>query len=220
MGQLPELKPTNTNDEHFAMMTTPLPQSLEYSSPKDDASLWRSGRRSLLGNQRAQQIGDIITVVVEIDEKAEISNKSSRSRSGSEKLGIPSLIGIPQSLNKRLPEGASLDSAVSTDSSSASSGQGNISRNEKFSLRVAATVIDVFQNGVLKIQGTQEVRVNYELRELLVSGFVRPADISRKNEISYDRIASARISYGGRGQISEVQQPRYGQQIADIIFPF
>jgi len=75
-------------------------------------------------------------------------------------------------------------------------------------------------NGVLQIQGSQEVRVNYELRELLVTGFVRPADISRLNEVSYDKIASARISYGGRGQITDMQQPRYGQQIADTILPF
>jgi flagellar L-ring protein FlgH len=73
---------------------------------------------------------------------------------------------------------------------------------------------------VLRIQGSQEVRVNFEIRELLVSGFVRPEDISRQNEITYDKIASARISYGGRGQISDVQQPRYGQQVIDRVLPF
>jgi len=220
VGKVPEHASNNGTDEHFAMMRVPIPNEPTVTAPSADASLWRSGRRSLLGNQRAQQIGDIITVVVEIDEKAEISNQSSRGRSGSEELSIPSLIGIPQKINEKLPAGASLDNAVSTDSSSSSSGQGKISRNEKFSMRIAATVVDVLQNGVLSIQGSQEVRVNFELRELLVTGFVRPADISRKNEISYDKIASARISYGGRGQITDVQQPRYGQQVTDVLLPF
>lgn len=99
-------------------------------------------------------------------------------------------------------------------------GAGNISRRDKLTLRVAATVIDTLPNGVLHIQGSQEVRVNYEVRELTVSGFVRPTDISRDNEVAYDRIAGARISYGGHGQISDVQQPRYGQQLADIVLPY
>jgi flagellar L-ring protein precursor FlgH len=158
--------------------------------------------------------------VIEIDDKAEISNSSNRARSGSENLSVPSLFGIPQRVDQSLPEGATLSEAVSLNSSSASSGNGSVSRNEKLTLRVAATVVDVLPNGVLSIQGTQEVRVNFELRELLVSGFVRPKDITRQNEITYDKIASARVSYGGRGQISDMQQPRYGQQIADIILPF
>jgi flagellar L-ring protein precursor FlgH len=109
---------------------------------------------------------------------------------------------------------------VSIDSDSDSRGTGSVRRNEKLTLRVAATIVDVLPNGVLSIQGSQEVRVNFEMRELLVTGFVRPADISRQNEITYDKIASARVSYGGRGQISDMQQPRIGQQILDAVLPF
>ena len=130
------------------------------------------------------------------------------------------MVGIPQRLADKLPEGASFDDLVDAKSSSTFKGSGNISRSDKLTLRVAATVIETLPNGVLHVQGTQEVRVNYEMRELTVSGFVRPADISGRNEIAYDRIAGARISYGGRGQISDVQQPRYGQQLADIILPY
>lgn len=220
VGKTPEISSVANTNEHYAMMRVPLPKTSEPVLISDRASLWESGRNSLLGNQRAEQIGDIVTVVVEIDERAEISNSTSRARAGSESLGVPSLFGIPQRINEKLPDGASLDSAVSTNSNSSSSGDGSVRRNEKFSIRVAATVVDVLQNGVLSIQGSQEVRVNFELRELLVSGYVRPADINRKNEVSYDRIAAARISYGGRGQITDVQQPRYGQQIADILLPF
>lgn len=220
VGRTPEFKPAAQGNEHFAMSRVIIPETAERKLPFEQASLWRNGRKSLLGNQRAQKPGDIVTVVIEIDDRAEISNSTNRSRSGSESLAIPQLLGIPQRLNNKLPDGASLDDAVSTNSSSASSGDGSVSRNEKLTLRVAATVVEVLQNGVLNVQGSQEVRVNYELRELLVSGYVRPADISRQNEITYDKIAAARISYGGRGQISDVQQPRYGQQIVDAILPF
>jgi flagellar L-ring protein precursor FlgH len=165
-------------------------------------------------------MGDILTVVIEIDEGAEISNSSERSRSGSENLSIPGFFGIPERLNEELPEGASLDSAVSTNSTSSSGGDGSVRRNEKLTLRVAATVTSVLDNGILRIEGSQEVRVNFEIRELLVTGYVRPEDVSRQNEVTYDKIASARISYGGRGQITDVQQPRYGQQITDILLPF
>ncbi len=220
VGKAPEFNAPQQSNEHFAMMRTPFPETNETVRPTQEASLWRSGRDSLLGNQRAERVGDILTVVIEIDDKAEISNNTSRSRTGSENLSIPGLLGLPQSLNKKLPDGASLDNAVSTNSSSSSDGTGSVRRNEKLTLRVAATVVDVLPNGVLAVQGSQEVRVNFELRELLVNGYVRPTDITRQNEISYDKIAAARISYGGRGQITDVQQPRLGQQIADIVLPF
>ena len=119
-----------------------------------------------------------------------------------------------------MPPGASMADAVELNSSSESDGDGSVRRKEKLTLRVAATVTDVMPGGVIRIEGSQEVRVNYELRELLVSGYVRPEDISRDNEITYDKIAQARISYGGRGQISDYQQPRWGQQVADILLPF
>ena len=110
--------------------------------------------------------------------------------------------------------------AYNTKSTSSYQGDGSVRRKEKLTLRVAATITEVLPNGVLRIQGSQEVRVNYEIRELIVTGFVRPEDISRQNEITYDKIAGARISYGGRGQITDVQQPRYGQQIVDNLLPF
>ena len=220
VGRLPELTSTVNSPEYTAMMAPTFQPTDENPQQRDQASLWSGGRESLLGDRRAITRGDIMTVVIEIDDKAEFSNSSSRSRSGSENLAIPSLLGIPQRLNNALPDGASLDAAADVTSSSSSAGDGSVRRNEKLTLRVAATIVKVLQNGVLQIQGTQEVRVNFEVRELIVSGFVRPEDISRLNEITYDKIASARISYGGRGLISDAQQPRYGQQIADIILPF
>lgn len=220
VGRAPDFTPVQNGDEFQAMSVRPFPISLDAEVPSSSASLWSGSRGSLLGERRAMQQGDILTVVIEIDERAEISNSTNRSRNGSESLGIPQLFGIPQRIDPSLPDGASLESAVSASSSSSSGGDGSVRRNEKLTLRVAATVTGVLPNGVMEIFGRQEVRVNFEIRELLVSGYVRPADISRQNQITYDKIAAARISYGGRGQISDVQQPRYGQQILDMVLPF
>ena len=223
IGKAPDFTAPQASPEHTAMMMSDgLPPIVEQArfAAAPGASLWAGDRGSLLGDRRASLRGDILTVVIEIDDSAEISNSSSRSRSGSEQMSVPSLFGIPQRINDRLPEGASLDPGVQLSGSSNSEGDGSVRRNEELTLRVAATVVDVLPNGVLSIAGSQEVRVNFELRELLVSGFVRPEDVSRQNEITYDKIASARISYGGRGQITDMQQPRYGQQIADAVLPF
>lgn len=219
VGRAPAFTPTEGSNEYYAMTNPAFPATTE-TGREDEASLWNASRQSLLGDRRAATRGDILTVVIEIDDRAEISNSSERSRDGSERMGIPSLLGIPQRINENLPEGASLDPAVDFSSSGSSSGEGAVRRREKLTLRVAATIVEVLPNGVLRIEGTQEVRVNFEMRELIVTGYVRPEDISRQNEITYDKIAAARISYGGRGQITDVQQPRLGQQVADILLPF
>ncbi len=220
LGKPPSFTEARGNQEHVAMLSPGLPQTLERRSGQERASLWNKGRDSLLGDQRAMKKGDILTVVIEIDDEAEISNSTSRGRSGSDSLSIGGLFGIPQRIDEGLPDGASMEEAVGITSNSQSSGDGNVRRNEKLTLRIAATILDELPNGVLYLAGSQEVRVNFEMRELLVTGFVRPADISRQNEINYDKIASARISYGGRGQISDMQQPRVGQQLLDTILPF
>lgn len=220
LGKPPSFTEARGNREHVAMLSPGLPQTIEHRTGQERASLWNKGRDSLLGDQRAMKKGDILTVVIEIDDEAEISNSTSRARSGSDSLSIGGLFGIPQRINEGLPDGASMEEAVGITSNSQSSGDGNVRRNEKLTLRIAVTILDELPNGVLYLAGSQEVRVNFEMRELLVTGFVRPADISRQNEISYDKIASARISYGGRGQIFDMQQPRVGQQLLDTVLPF
>lgn len=220
VGRAPEFNPLEGSYQHTAMYSSPIPEDIAPQTPSDASSLWAAGQASLFSDRRASRTGDILTVVIEIDDSAEFSNSSDRSRSGSESSSITGLLGIPQRLDSILPEGASSAEAVDTSGASTFNGQGNTARNERLTLRVAATVVDELPNGVLRIEGMQEVRVNFEMRELLVSGYVRPIDISRQNEITYDKIAGAQISYGGRGQITDVQQPRYGQQIVDAIIPF
>ena len=220
VGQAPELTPLAQSNEALAMAAPPPVDILAQRDPLQAASLWTGERGSLLGDRRAEARGDILTVVVEIDDSAEFDNASNRARSGSESMGMSSLFGLPEAIDERLPGGVGLAPGVETDSRSRSSGSGGTRRQERLAVRVAATVIEVQPNGVLRIEGRQEVRVNFELREMIVTGYVRPEDISRQNEITYDKIAAARISYGGRGQITDVQQPRLGQQVADILLPF
>jgi flagellar L-ring protein precursor FlgH len=165
-------------------------------------------------------VGDILTVVIEIDDEATISNQTNRSRSGSESASVEALLGLPSIADGILPGGDTLNPGVSLEGNSTSRGQGGVSRAEQITLRVAATVTDVLPNGHLVVYGSQEVRVNFELRDLQVAGVIRPEDISRRNEISYDKIADARVAYGGRGQITDLQQPRYGQQVLDMVLPF
>lgn len=202
-------------DAERAALAVPPPQAARYSYQQ--ASLWNTTPTGLLGDRRAQGLGDILTVVIEIDDEAEMRNSTQRSRAGSEDAGVDAFFGAANVL----PPGAmKFNPHVAMESQSDFNGDGSVKRNEKVTLRVAATVVQVLPNGHLVIQGDQEVRVNFELRDLQVTGIVRPMDISRYNEISYDRIAGARISYGGRGQLSSAQQPRYGQQALDRYLPY
>ncbi len=217
IGQPPVIEPPQASSDFEAMVTFGLPRDIE-ERPEPVASgssLWTGDRDSLLGDRRSALRGDILTVVIEINDSAQITNSTDRSRNGSENSSVDALVGAENVLGDGV-----LSPGVSVNSNSSYSGDGSIRRNEQLTLRVAATIVEVLPNGVLSIEGSQQVRVNNELRELLVSGFVRPEDVSRQNEITYDNIAAARISYGGRGQISDVQQPRYGQQAADAILPF
>ncbi len=220
VGRAPEFNPLEGGFEHHAMYSLPLPDRTEVLRPTDRASLWTGGQRSLLGDRRASRQGDILTVVIEIDDQAEMSNSSATSRSGNEDMSIRALFGLPQNAARALPGDATLDPAVAASGAGSFRGDGSVRRNEKLTLRLASTVVESLPNGVMRIEGTQEVRVNNELRELVLTGYVRPEDISRRNEITYDKIAGARISYGGRGIVSDVQRPRWGQQVVDILLPF
>ncbi len=183
-------------------------------------SLWRPGSRAFLKDQRASEVGDILTVVIEIEDDASISNSTNRNRTAGEDASAASILGYEASLSQIFPSAIDPTSLIDLDSSSNTQGAGSVNRDESINLRVAVLVTQVLPNGNLVIAGRQEVRVNFEVRELQVAGLIRPEDITSNNTIDYDQIAEARIAYGGRGQISDVQQARYGQQLYDIIWPF
>jgi len=182
-------------------------------------SLWRNGSRAFFKDQRAHQVGDILTVKVKFTDKATLENETSRSRKGEEDSGVEAFFGrktLPPPLNKVGIPGRIL----TTDSTGLSEGKGSVDRKEELQTNIAGVVTQVLPNGNLVIEGKQEVRVNFEVRELIVAGIVRPEDIESDNTIDSTKIAQARIAYGGRGQITDVQQPRYGQQVMDVILPF
>jgi flagellar L-ring protein precursor FlgH len=183
-------------------------------------SLWSTGRQAFFKDQRASEIGDILTVVINIEDEAEMTNTTSRTRSSNEDAQLPALLGWEQDLGKYLPEAIDNNDLTEFSSTSNASGDGSTEREEEIDVKVAAVVTHVLPNGNMVIQGRQEVRVNFEKRVLEVAGVIRPQDISINNTISYEQIAEARIAYGGEGQITDMQQPRYGQQIYDILFPF
>lgn len=201
-----------------------VPVSMPMPTPSPDIrqanSLWQAGARSFFKDQRANKVGDIVSINIQIADKAELKNDTTRTRANSEKAGLPNFFGLEAQIPKALNKAADPSSLVSATSGGSSAGTGKVDREEKITLRVAAVVVQSLPNGNLVINGQQEVRVNFEARDLTIQGVIRPEDIGNDNTISYEKIAEARISYGGRGQIMDVQQPRYGQQIFDILFPF
>lgn len=218
VGEAPPLSevsnPVESRTYRPVSMPMPTPQQLQ----PEAASLWRPGSRAFFKDQRASEVGDVLTVVVNIqNENASLSNQTQRTRSNvSETLNVTNLFNAQD----RILPGQNHTPALDVSSGSSHTGAGAITRGETVSVRLAAVVLQVLPNGNLVISGRQEVRVNAELRELTATGVIRPEDIRSDNTITWDKIAEARISYGGRGVISDVQQPRYGQQIFDIIFPF
>jgi flagellar L-ring protein precursor FlgH len=190
-------------------MPMPAPQPASFNPN----SLWRNGSRAFFKDQRAHQIGDILTVTVNFTDKANIANETQRSRSNSENSSITNFFGVkaPPVIPGPL---------MTTDSTSSSDGKGSVNRQEALQTTVAAVVTQVLPNGNLVVEGKQEIRVNFEIRELIVAGIVRPEDIQSDNTIDSSKIAQARIAYGGRGQITDVQQARYGQQVMDVLLPF
>jgi flagellar L-ring protein precursor FlgH len=220
IGKAPEMSaianPQTQPDYQPVSMPMPTPKTA-YRQPN---SLWQSDRKSFFKDQRAGNVGDILTVVIDIDDQADLENKTSRKRSSAENAGLDNLLGYEKSLAKILPEAIDNANLVGADADSSHEGDGKIERDEKIELKLAAVVTQVLPNGNLVINGKQEVRVNFEKRILNMDGIIRPEDITIDNSISYEKIAEARISYGGQGQITDVQQPRYGQQVYDVLFPF
>jgi flagellar L-ring protein FlgH len=191
-----------------------LPPTFEaYPQPVRMASLWQDSGGDLFRDARAAKIGDLITVVISMNDSATLDNTSNRQRESVFTNAFDGAVSLPVYANN---SSGSFNAAAG----SSTKGQGNIDRSEKIQLSVAAVVTEVLPNGNLLISGSQEVRVNFELRELKVSGIVRPRDVSRDNTITYDKVAEARISYGGRGRIMEVQQPALVQQVLDLVKPF
>jgi flagellar L-ring protein precursor FlgH len=218
IGEQPKLSsidnPTAAPGYKPVQMPMPKPEAVSFNAN----SLWRNGSRSFFKDQRAHQIGDLLTVTVNITDQANFANESQRSRAAKDDSGVTDFLG--KSLLTGNASKALGDRLLTADSSSSYDGKGSVQRQETLQTNVAAVVTQLLPNGNLVVEGKQEIRVNFEVRELIVAGIVRPEDIQSDNTIDSSKIAQARIAYGGRGQIMDVQQPRYGQQVMDVLLPF
>lgn len=217
VGKAPALSaienPTTQPGYRPVQMPMPAVEPVHYNPN----SLWRSGSRTFFKDQRARVVGDLLTVKVVISDKAKLSNTTARSRTGTDSTKLGGIVGA--AADTILP-GAYSSDLIDNSTTSSNKGAGSVDRSETVSTNIAAIVTQVLPNGNFVIEGRQEVRVNFEVRELIVAGVVRPEDIASDNTIDSSKIAEARISYGGRGQITDVQQPRYGQQVLDVLLPF
>ncbi len=220
IGDAPELTSIEdpTHKPGYVPVRMPMPQpSL---AERQANSLWQTGGRAFFRDQRASRVGDILTVVITINDQAQIQNETKRSRANSDTAAINNLFGFESHLHNWLPTAVNPASLIDTASDLSNDGKGSIARQEQIDLTLAAEIIQVLPNGNLVIQGKQQVSVNFDLRELTIGGVIRPQDIDATNSIAYNQIAEARIEYGGKGSITDVQQPRYGDQLIDILMPF
>lgn len=220
IGKSPDMSPITNPTEQSGYRAISLPMPPPMTAERQANSLWRPGSRAFFKDLRANRVGDIVTVVVSLNERAQLSNDTTISRKNAEDNSLTNLFGFQNNIEKILPGQDSLPTLVDLASNRSNRGTGSVNRREQVNMRLAAVIVQMLPNGNMVLHGRQEVRVNYEVRELQLAGVIRPEDISPQNTIDYDKIAEARVSYGGRGQISDVQQPRYGSQLLDIILPF
>jgi len=220
IGETPPLTTIQDPKTQPGYQPVSLPMPAPIVSERQPNSLWKAGSRAFFKDQRASQIGDILTVLVNFNDKAQFNNETQTQRTTNEQDTMPNVFGFESQLGKILPKSFNPASAVNITGATNNDGKATINRQEQVTLEVAALVTQVLPNGNLVVQGHQEIRVNYEVRDLQVTGVLRPADISSINTVPLDKLAEARVSYGGRGQLTNDQQPRYGQQLLDIVAPF
>jgi len=202
----------------YQPVSMPMPQPIV--SERRPNSLWKAGSRAFFKDQRASQVGDILTIDISFDDKAQFNNETQTQRTTAENDGITNLYGLEQQIPKIFPKAANPSSLVNINGATNNDGKAAITREEQVTLEVAALVMQVLPNGNLVVQGRQEIRVNNEIRELQITGILRPQDITSTNTTTLDKLAEARVSYGGRGALTNDQQPRYGEQLLDIVNPF
>lgn len=220
VGKAPEMKPiiNPTEQPDYQPVSWPMQKQPEaYGKPVN--SLWQSGSRTFFRDQRARNVGDILRVKVSIADSAKLDNKTEAKRTSGETLGAPNVFGMENKLFRTLPGTADPASLLSITGNSNNTGEGKVDRKEAVNTEMAAMVTQVLPNGNLVIEGQQQVRVNFESRVLYVQGVIRPEDISSNNVIESNKIAEARIAYGGEGILTDKQQPRLGSQIIDILSP-
>jgi flagellar L-ring protein precursor FlgH len=195
-------------------------QNDEEEGRKYSNSLWQTGSSSFFQDRKARRVGDILTVTVKVKDKAELKNETKRDRTSKDTASAPNVFGLEEKLLGIVPGVPNPSKLLDVSGVNSSDGKGEIKRDETIQTNVAAMVTQILPNGNLVVHGDQEIRVNFELRKVTIDGIIRPEDISAGNSVDSDQIAEARISYGGKGEVSAIQQPRLGNQVIDILSPF
>ena len=218
IGEQPPLSPVDNPTAKPGykpvQMPMPTPQQVTYNPN----SLWRNGSRAFFKDQRAHQVGDILTVKVNINDTAQFQDQTQVQRTSTEDSNISNFLGANTIKN---PAKALLPGAIiAADTNTQSNANGSINRQDQIVTNVAAVVTQTLPNGNMVIEGKQEVRLNSEMRVLVVAGVVRPEDIESDNQIDLAKIAEARVAYGGKGTLSDIQQPPWGQQALSVLLPF
>lgn len=210
--QNPQAKP------NYQPVTMPMPNPKQpYGSPN---SLWRAGAQGFFKDQRASQVGDILTVAVDFTDSVNLSNATDTNRNSVTNTGVSNLLGFENKAKSLLPSAFDNTKLFNLQSNPTHNGTGSIKRTDQMKTNVAATIVQILPNGNFVISGRQEMRANNELRELLIEGIVRPEDITAANSIDLTKIAEARISYGGRGVLTNIQEAPIGQQLIEAVSPF
>jgi flagellar L-ring protein precursor FlgH len=208
----------------YKPLNWPMPQSQpperQYAN-----SLWQPGARAFFRDGRAARVGDILKVNININDKLQLNNQTEGKRTTIDTSTAPALLGLGSKLFHFAPETQLTGNAGGTGLLNVSGnldtkGTGTISRQDVVTTQVAAQITQVLPNGNFVIQGSQEVTMNQDVREVGVKGVVRPQDIKSDNTIDSTQIAEARLTYTSRGQLSDMQKPRWGGQVIDAVSPF
>ncbi len=196
--------------------------------PPAEGSLFNPGRGSnLFSDFRARHVGDVITIVIDEDLKGSKDVKTQTQKKSEMNIGLTGLLGLEW--NRRLepryknrPENATIDAskAIGGTTTSKFYGSGATSRNASLKGTVTARVIEVLPSGNLVIRGTRALKINNETQYLVLTGIVRPRDLSADNKISSTRIADARIEYTGGGVLTEQQSPGWFGRLLGLMALF
>jgi flagellar L-ring protein precursor FlgH len=221
VGRAPSGQPVKdpTHEAGYEPMSWPMPESKPPAKQYAN-SLWQPGARAFFRDQRANRVGDLVRVNIKIADKAQLNNETERKRDAADSSAAPAVAGLESKIFHALPGIANPAKLFDVTNKTNSKGTGTVKREEKIETQIAAIVTQILPNGNFVIDGTQEVTVNFDLRQIAVKGVIRPEDIKSDNTIDLAQIAEARVMYGGHGQLMDVQQPRWGNQVIEALSPF
>ncbi len=197
-----------------------LPMTEEKILPPNEGGIYSVKSKNLYQDNRARRVGDILLVKIVETSSGKKSANTKTSRASSLTGGISSFFGFEQSLLTKGGEHTPSRTSMDADLSSGFEGKAETSRDSVVSATISAKVMEVTMDGNLIIQGYREVRVNNETQHIILSGIVRPTDISQDNSILSSSIADARIEYNGTGTLADRQQPGWLANAIDVIWPF